>query len=263
MRTLIYIPIIHMSADLGTVATEVDRKGIAFYGPERWEDHKETINQYWEKIATYFKQIEPKGFKIYQDGLVADGEMGVKIVADGVQRGSKNYEIIEYLLNKGAQLIQTEDIHIVMKEYKFIKQLAKAKFLLTKIFINLKYIILKNKILKERDIFIANRINETLKKEEKGILFMGAYHNILDKLSKDIEIVELKDRNKVLKYMRRFYLRAKNEELEKSATYLKESIEAYICADIPHKNKQKKFSPRYRLTTYSKKSMFNPLNLIK
>ncbi|NQT29818.1 MAG: hypothetical protein HQ596_04530 [Candidatus Saganbacteria bacterium] len=224
MRKLIYVPIIHMSADLGSIAAEADKKGIAICGEERWNAHKQTIASYWDELAAYFGVVDPKGFKIYQDGLVADGEVGMKIVADGVKRGSKNYEIIDSLIKKGATLIKTEDIEIVMKEYKAVKELAGAKSFVGKSVAYLKYVRGKDKILQERDSYIARRIGETLKEGETGILFIGAHHNIIDGLPKDIKVVELKDRDKVMRYMKGYYLKSRQPEISQLAEYLKEPI---------------------------------------
>jgi hypothetical protein len=41
-------------------------------------------------------------------------------------------------------------------------------------------------------IFIAHRINDTLGEGETGILFIGASHEILPLLSKDIEVITVK-----------------------------------------------------------------------
>jgi len=228
MRKLIYVPIIHMSADLGSIAAEADKKGIAICGEERWNAHKQTIASFWDELAAYFAVIDPKGFKIYQDGLVADGEMGIKIVADGVKRGSKNYEIINHLLKKGAVLVKTEDIDVVMKEYKAIKELAKAKTLIGKSIGYFKYVRGKNKILEERDGCIAKRIGESLQEGETGILFIGAHHQIIAKLPADIEITEIKDRQKVVKYMKGYYLKSMKPEINKLVKYLKEPISGEV-----------------------------------
>lgn len=150
----------------------------------------------------------------------------MKIVADGVKRGSKNYEIINRLIEKGAILVKTEDLDIVMKEYKSVKELAKAKTFIGKTVAYFKHISGKNKVLEERDNYIAKRVGETLKEEETGILFIGAHHNVVGKLPKDIVVSELKNRDKVLKYMKGYYFRSQREETDKLADYLMEAVAA-------------------------------------
>ncbi|MFA4844547.1 MAG: hypothetical protein WC632_06340 [Candidatus Margulisiibacteriota bacterium] len=228
MRKLLYVPIIHSSADLGTIAAETEKKGIAICGRERWAAHQQTIASFWGALFKFFENLQPKGYKVYQDGLVADGEMGMKIVADGVKRGSKNYEIIDHLIEGGAILVKTEDIGIVMKEYKSVKELAKARTFIGKTIAYLKYVCRKNKTLEERDNYVAKRIGETLKENETGILFIGAHHNVVDKLPGDIEVIALKERVRVLKYMKGYYFRSKRAERDKLADYIMEDVGANI-----------------------------------
>jgi len=224
MRKLLYVPIIHSSADLGSIAAEAEKKGIAICGKGRWQAHKQTIALFWDALSKFFESLDPGGYKIYQDGLVADGELGMKIVADGVKRGSKNYEIIYHLVERGATLVKTEDVDIVMKEYKSIVELAKAKSFISKSAAFFKHIINKNRILVERDSYITGRVEETLKDGETGILFIGAQHDIQNGLPSDIDVVELKDRNKVLKYMKGYYLKSRKKETDELAKYLREPV---------------------------------------
>lgn len=208
-----------MSADLGSIAKQVDKRGIAGFGEEFWERHKETISGFWDSIVKYFADLDVKDFKIYQDGLVADGEVGERIVEEGVKAGSKNYEIINDLLKRGAVLIQTEDFPLVKEERDRIVKITKAKTITEKLIAYLKYRLTKNRLLKKRDNYIAKRINETLNHGERGILFMGAYHDIIPKLAKDIQVIEVKEAEKIRDYQRLlpFYPRDKKgfEELAK------------------------------------------------
>jgi hypothetical protein len=224
MRKLLYVPIIHSSADLGSMAAQADKKGIAICGKEKWEAHKQTIAEFWDALFDFFKGLDPKGYKVYQDALVAEGELGMKIVEDGLNRGSKNYEIIKGLIDKGAVLVKTEDVETVKKEYAAIKALAQAHSFWARVKAYLKHILSKDRILRKRDAYIAAVIRRTLLAGETGILFIGAHHNIMDKLSPDIKVLELKNRASVLKYIKSYYFRSKEKELEELAEYLKKPI---------------------------------------
>jgi len=196
------IPIIHMSADLGTLAPAMDRRGIVEPGKDFWLRHKETVTRFWDSIAEFLNSLEVKGSKIYQDGLIADGEMGIRIVEEGVKEGSKNYEIISGLLKRGASLVKTEDLSLVKKEYDSLSKIVRSKSSGGKMISSLRYKLLQGKLLKERDDFIAKRIDETLGDGEVGILFIGAYHDVIPKLPQDIEIREVKKAEKVREYQR-------------------------------------------------------------
>ena len=68
MRTLIYVPIIHTAADLGSLAKDVAKRGIADLGEGFWEEHKKTVEGFWNVISYYFDALNVSGMKIYQDG---------------------------------------------------------------------------------------------------------------------------------------------------------------------------------------------------
>ena len=120
---------------------------------------------------------------------MADGEMGMRIVEESAKKGSKDYEIVLKLVERGAKIIKTEDVSLLKKEFKYIVGMTKEKSSIKRFIAALKYRLKKKKLLQERDRFIAKTIDETLNDGEVGILFLGAYHNILDKLPEDILII--------------------------------------------------------------------------
>jgi hypothetical protein len=202
MRTLIYVPVIHTSADLGSIAKEVAKRGIRDLGQELWEKHRRTVEGFWDVVSDYFDSIDVKDMKIYQDGMVAEDEVGKKIVEDTAKAGSKNYQIILKLLDRGAVLVKTEDFKLVKKEYDRLLAITQAKSITKKIIAFIKYKLVKVILLNRRDNFIVNRIEQTLKADEKAILFIGAFHNIKKRLPKNIQIKEVKDAAKVKRYQK-------------------------------------------------------------
>jgi len=217
MRTLIYTPVIHTSADLGSLAKDVTKRGIADLGEGFWKEHRRTVEGFWNVISHYFDAIDVSGMKIYQDGMVAEKEVGEKIVEEGVKSGSRNYLLLSNLLKKGAILVKTEDFNLVKQERDRLLKITQAKTITEKLLGFTRYKLTKNMLLNKRDKFIAKRIDETLNKGETGIIFIGAYHNIKKKLPEDIRIREIKDSEKVKEYQRLlpFYKRnkARFEEL--------------------------------------------------
>ncbi|MFC2060622.1 hypothetical protein ACFLTZ_06015 [Chloroflexota bacterium] len=200
MRKLYVIPIIHTSADLGTAAGAIEKRGRTKLGENIWQSHQRTIDGFWLSIADFLNSLPAAGFKLYQDGLIADGEMGMKIVEQGVKDGSKNYEIIAQLLGKGAELIKTEDFSLVKKEYDFISKVIKSKSMVERIAASLKYKLAAKKLLRDRDNFIAGRIAQTLGDEETGILLIGVYHDVVSLLPVDIDVKEVKETRIVKEY---------------------------------------------------------------
>ena len=224
MRTLIYVPIIHTVADMGSMGEELKHKSISGLGEENWQNHTNTVNGYWEAIESYFDNIKIyiPGIKIYQDGMFVDGEMAMKFLSDGVKAGSKNSEVVSKLIEKGAILIKTEDFKMVKDEYDGLQSIIKSKTNMRKIFLLLKYKMSKPVFLWRRDKFIAATINETLGQDETGILFIGVYHNILKRLPIDITVIELKEIEKVRLYQKVIQSRSKikNQILEKLSRYM-------------------------------------------
>jgi len=225
MRTLIYVPVIHTSADLGSIAKEVAKRGVADLGQDLWEKHRRTVEGFWGVVSDYFDSMDVKGVKIYQDGMVADDEVGKKIAEDTAKAGSKNYELILRLLQRGAILMKTEDFKLVKKEYDRLLAITQAKSITKKIIAFIKYKLVKVILLNRRDNFIANRIEQTLKADEKAILFIGAFHNIKKRLPKDIQIKEVKDAAKVKRYQKLLPFYNKNgKQFDELGKYLVSEI---------------------------------------
>ncbi len=203
-RTLIYIPVIHSGSDMGTIADDITRKGIAELGDETWQSYIRTVEKYWDVIANYCEELkfEENGLKIFQDGMVADGEIASKIVEDNLKMGSRNYQIISSLMSRGAEIVKTEDFGLVKNELKLYKSVSASDSLLMKL---IKILLIKARryfLLKKRDAFIASSIANTLKPGETGLIFLGAYHDILNKLPGDIKVIQVKEISKVKQYQK-------------------------------------------------------------
>jgi hypothetical protein len=138
--------------------------------------------------------------QIYQDGLMADGEVGQRVIEEGAKAGSRNYQVVLDLLGKGAEIRKTEDLLLLKDEYTLLKKMMSAKSPIERLSATLKYKFQKGRLLDRRDRFIARRINETLRTDETGILFLGAYHSVIPRLSPDIWVKEVKEQRKVKEY---------------------------------------------------------------
>jgi hypothetical protein len=227
MRTLLYVPIIHTSADLGSIAKDVTKRGIADLGEDIWKEHMRTVEGFWDVISHYFSSIDVSGMKIYQDGMIVAGEMGQKIVEETAKTGSRNHELILSLLKRGAILVKTEVFELVKEERDRLLAITQAKSITQKIIAFIRYRLIKNRLLNKRDNFIAKRIDETLNNGETGIIFIGAYHNIKKRLPKSIQITEIKDAEKVREYQKLLPFYNKNRERF-------EELSRYLTLEIDH-----------------------------
>ena len=211
---------------MGSLKFELGKTTESLLGEDLRKKHVNTINAYWDSIAYYFKNLDytVKGVKLYQDGMFAQGDAAMKILEAGIEAGSKNSEIVLNLIMRGSILLKTEDYGLVKKEYDWIQSLIKPANNL-KLFYNLLlYSIFKTSNLRKRDEFIAGRISETLRLNETGILFLGAYHNITGLLPKDIEKIEVKKIEKIRAYLKLIRRRfGKNsDQIEELSHYLTE-----------------------------------------
>ncbi len=189
MRKLIYVPVIHTEADMGSVAESLKKEYIIRYGLKRWDEHIEAINSMWLGIRQkiFDLGLDYDTTKVYQDGLpVCNKELA--IASDLAQAGNENFKIILELVQQGAKLIGTEDQGLLLEEYNYIKAVTQIDNLEEKE----KAIRNSEKkaldLLKRRDEYIAKRISKTLNEKETGILFIGLKHKVDEKLSKDIEV---------------------------------------------------------------------------
>ncbi len=226
MRTLIYVPIIHTSADLGSMGKDVAEKGAGHLGVGLWGQHTKTVNGFWMAVTEYFESIDPAGVKLYQDGMVGEGEIGQRIVDETAKAGSPNYKLLLELIQKGATLIKTEDLTLVKAEYECLLAITRAPSRVRKLLACLAYKFRKNGLLKKRDAFIAQRINDTLGPGDQGILFIGASHRVREHLSEDIQVLELKDVDKVSQYQRMLpYQKVYGEQCAQLGQYLMAKID--------------------------------------
>lgn len=192
MRRLVYISIIHTEVDMGSVSEQVKEEFVARYGNEKWLEHLNLIAHLWDTIRTRLLAM-PLDFtktRLYQDGLPVCGKE-TEIVRELAGMGSKNHLLLMELIEKGSEIMGTEDPNLLLEEHRNIKEIitglgkkgGKARLE--------GYRSASNGLLTRRDEFIAARISETLREGETGILFIGAMHKVEKRLQKDIRLIYL------------------------------------------------------------------------
>jgi hypothetical protein len=214
-----------MKADLGSLAEKITGRGIMELGKDFWAEHAKTVEDFWESISRYFDSLDVAGMKIYQDGMVANGEIGLKIIEETAKVGSKNFMLLSRLIQKGAILVRTEDLKLVKQERNGLLAITQAKSRVQQLISTTKYRSIKDSLLNRRDSFIAKRIEETLHEGEQGIIFIGAYHNVKDMLPADIRVEEIKDIEKIREYQRLLPVAHQNK-----ARF--EELQRYLTAEI-------------------------------
>jgi len=183
LRQLIHVPIVHEAADLGSATAALER----VYGAAGWERHQTEVARYWTTAseAVLSLDLDWRQVKLYQDGHVAEGELGLKIVNEIAAHGSRNYRLLQELIRRGGTLVQTEELALVQREHEWLRESLAAQTH------GRPQPPAPAEVLSARDAFIARRIDETLAAGETGIAFLGAAHNLVLLLPADIRVTPL------------------------------------------------------------------------
>lgn len=189
-RTLLYFPIVHTQEDMGTLGKSIQQSTIHKLGKRGTRQKAKVIDRMWAEIERKIDSLALpyEEVRLYQDGLPVCGRE-VQIVTELAESGGSNHRLLLRLMDRGAAIMGTESLELLMEEYALVKGVwgipepskrsrleaaRKAGF---------------DSLLKRRDHFIAARINDTLVSGETGILFLGMLHAVSDKLAKDIRVI--------------------------------------------------------------------------
>jgi hypothetical protein len=185
-RKLVYIPIIHTAADMGTLAASIRGKKLFLVGRQGLARNVAAVEKMWDKIERVASRLPltPGTVRVYQDGLpICQHEQ--EIVSELAESGSRNHRLLLQLQSRGARVMGTESPELLVEEY----QLAKASLASGVTAEDAsRQRQLRDTVLEKRDRFIADRINVTLGDGETGILFIGMLHSLSRFLDSDIRV---------------------------------------------------------------------------
>ncbi|MBI4542708.1 MAG: hypothetical protein HY705_06735 [Gemmatimonadetes bacterium] len=189
MRELLYVPIVHSVADMGSKAELLKQRFVERFGPERWSDRRALIEELWQGIRERLlaQDLRWEKVRLYQDGLPVCGRE-LEIVREVAAQGSRNYALVLELIGKGARLEGTEEPALLRREYELTSAVASANDEEFRRLARDAYAEEGPKILKARDEFIGRRIDQTLRDGEVGVLFVGVLHEVDRFLPKDIQV---------------------------------------------------------------------------
>lgn len=189
MRRLIYVPIVHTQADMGSLAPSLRREYETRYGHQKFQEHAKAIEGMWEGIRAKLANLhlDYAHVRVYQDGLPVCGKER-QIVQEVAAAGSLNHRLLLDLIKQGARLEGTEDQHLLLKEYQNLKRVMEIKDEASRAEAVKRYAAQGKQLLKSRDRCIARRIDETLRPGETGLLFIGITHEVDRALPRDIKV---------------------------------------------------------------------------
>lgn len=138
-------------------------------------EYLEKFNKYWNQVENQMSDLElklGKVDKIYHELIPAGGEDGIKAIKD---LNDKSYQLVKNRLDKGAQLEATEDRELLTEFMDWSRCLVvglQNQKVFTKVYESY------TEANKKRNEYIAGQIDETLKVDEIGILFMREGHQV-------------------------------------------------------------------------------------
>jgi len=156
---------------------------VIYCARESPDEYLEKISKYWNQVENQMSDLELKLGKvdrIFHELIPVGGEDGIKAIKE---LNDKSYQIINNRLGKGAQLEAIEQNELLTEFMDWSKCLA-IGLQNQKVFA--KIYEFYTEASKKRNEHIAKQIDETLKPDEIGVLFMRGGHRV--QFSSDIQI---------------------------------------------------------------------------
>jgi hypothetical protein len=148
---------------------------LIYSGQGADEEYIKGFNKYWREIENQIGKFEMKLGKIdrvYHELVPAGGKDGEKALKE---LNEKSYKIVKKRLVKGTKLEALEDGKLLLEYMDWGKCLVaglQSQEVLSKVF---EYY---GKANEKRNEHIAKRIDDTLKKDESGVLLMREGHQV-------------------------------------------------------------------------------------
>ena len=189
MPTLYYVLIIHSVEDYGSLVQAIKEAFTKKYGGITFDNLQKEIHGFWQTVEKRIKETIPdvRGLVIYHDGFpVGDREKVLALFRYmcGDHPESPNFCLVKKLLKEGAVLEGTEDMNLVKEQLEMYRRATESSSPEKQAEILAAVSDCSNEILKLRDIFIAQRIRDTLPESGRGILFIGRDHDVISELEK-------------------------------------------------------------------------------
>ncbi|MGO9740663.1 MAG: hypothetical protein ACLPN5_03950 [Roseiarcus sp.] len=166
MARLIYVPVVHSTAEMGSAAPAYKAAFVARYGERKWAERSAEFDAVWRSIADEIDRLglDYSHVKLYQDSLPVCGREN-ELMRDLASLGSRNHQLLESLVRRGATLVGAESPTLLLDEYKLLQSPERTEAQAAA-------------LLAARDRFIAGQIDATLGDDEDGLLFIGALHEV-------------------------------------------------------------------------------------
>ena len=156
---------------------------VVYSGRESPADFQEKFNRYWNQVENQMGALELKLgtiSRVYHELIPASGEEGIKAIKE---LNEKCYEVVRNRLAKGAQLEAIEEDELLKEMMDYGRCLAiglQSQQVFSRIYEAY------TEVSQKRNDYIAQQIDQTLKEDESGILFMREGHQV--QFAPDIQV---------------------------------------------------------------------------
>ena len=153
---------------------------------ESLKDYADKLRKYWEDVEVRIDDLRKKlgeVKRIYHELVDVGGKEGLEIIK---KFSKESYQLVKKLFEEKATLETTEDGKLLRENMDWGRCLA-TNPQSSQVLMKISQFYLES--MQKRDEHIARRIDETLKKNETGILFIRENNNV--KLPSDIEIFRI------------------------------------------------------------------------
>jgi hypothetical protein len=156
---------------------------VVYSGRESPADFREKFNRYWNQVENQMGALELKLgtiARVYHELIPVAGEEGIKAIKE---LNEKCYEVVSNRLAKGAQLEAIEEDELLKEMMDYGRCLAiglQSQQVFSRIYKAY------TEVSQKRNDYIAQQIDQTLKEDEIGILFMREGHQV--QFAPDIQV---------------------------------------------------------------------------
>ena len=182
-----------MAEELGKIerpAAETFKKGrklclvpLVYRGKDSPPDYLEIFDRYWSQVKSQLNELEAKLVpvsRLYHEMIYAGGEEGNKMLKE---LNEASQQIVDRKIKQGAQLEAAEKEELLVEFLDWNRCLALG---LQSQDVFLKVYESYSDARRKRNEYIVQRLSETLKLDEMGILFMAEDHQL--QFPADIEV---------------------------------------------------------------------------
>lgn len=185
-RKLYYIPMIHKNKELGDLQEIVKQLRESLFGERHIATFFKNVEDYWslvkEKLwfeTNLFQADIACKTHVFVDSLPNTEEWLVEsVLKDLINEGFPAYQLIGEIQTAGATVHGTEDPKLLAEELEYQKE-SRNRFMEDEEIDTAK----GERLLKERDEVIIERVHKEVPDGEIAIVFIGRLHNVIGPLS--------------------------------------------------------------------------------